>query len=50
MLLPNNQLLLISLDSDRGHITRESDTFEQVFARTTLKSQYLISAKRLDPA
>ena len=38
-LLPNNLLLLISLDSDRGHITRESNTFKQVFARTTLKSQ-----------
>ena len=39
LLLPNNLLLLISLDSDRGHITRESNTFKQVFARTTLKSQ-----------
>ena len=39
-LLPNNLQLLISLDSDRGHITRQSNTFkQQVFARTTLKSQ-----------
>ena len=37
--LPNNLQLLISLDSDRGHITRQSNTFKQVFARTTLKSQ-----------
>ena len=38
-LLPNNLQLLISLDSDRNHITRQSNTFKQVFARTTLKSQ-----------
>ena len=38
-LLPNNLQLLISLDSDRGHITRQNNTFKQVFARTTLKSQ-----------
>ena len=38
-LSPNNLLLLISLDSDRGHITRQNNTFKQVFARTTLKSQ-----------
>ena len=40
-LLPNNLQLLISLDSTRGHITRQSNsnTFKQVFARTTLKSQ-----------
>ena len=37
--LPNNLQLLISLDSDRNHITRQSNTFKQVFARTTLKSQ-----------
>ena len=34
-LLPDNLQLLISLDSDRGHITRQNNTF----ARTTLKSQ-----------
>ena len=38
-LLPNNLQLLISLDSDRSHITRQNNTFKQVFARTTLKSQ-----------
>ena len=42
-LLSNNLQLLISLDSDRSHITRQSNTnsntFKQVFARTTLKSQ-----------
>ena len=40
-LLPNNLQLLISLESHRGHITRQSNnnTFKQVFARTTLKSQ-----------
>ena len=38
-LLPNNLLLLISLDSDRGHITRQNNTFKQLFARITLKSQ-----------
>ena len=38
-LLPNNLQLLINLHSDRGHITRQSNTFKQVFARTTLKSQ-----------
>ena len=31
--------LFRSLDSDRGHITRQNNTFKQVFARTTLKSQ-----------
>ena len=38
-LLPNNLQLLISLDSDRSHITRQSNTFKQAFARTTLKSR-----------
>ena len=35
-LLPNNLQLLISLESHRGHITRQSNnnTFKQVFART----------------
>ena len=38
-LLPNNLHLLISLESYRNHTTRQSNTFKQVFARTTLKSQ-----------
>ena len=46
-LLPNNLQLLISVDSDRSHITRQSNTCKQVFARTTLKSQCICATYKI---